>query len=54
MLTWYKISSFVVLPSGETQETNPTSLLDAAAIGGGKDGAMGLQPHLISECSIGF
>ena len=23
-------------------------------IGGGKGGAMGLQPHLISECSIGF
>ena len=23
-------------------------------IGGRKDGAMGLQPHLISECSIGF
>ena len=24
------------------------------AIDGGKGGAMGLQPHLISECSIGF
>ena len=24
------------------------------SIGGGKGGAMGLQPHLILECSIGF
>ena len=29
-------------------------LLEYMDIGGRKGGTMGLQPHLISECSIGF